>query len=40
VKRKTLPIENQPKDPLDMYLDKELVKAKLEREERAILNSY
>jgi hypothetical protein len=40
VKRKTLPVENQPADPLDHYLAKELELAQKDREERAILNSY
>ena len=39
-KKKTIPYENQPKDPLDMYLGQTLEKAKLEREEREILNGY
>lgn len=40
VKRKTLPYENQPANPLDLYLSKELELAQKDREERAILNSY
>ena len=40
VKRKTLPVENQPADPLDHYLANELELAQKDREERAILNSY
>jgi len=39
-KKKTLPYENQEKQPMDMYLSKQLDKAKLEREEREILNGY
>ena len=39
-KKKTLPYENQEKEPMDMYLSKQLDKAKLEREEREILNGY
>ena len=40
VKRKTLPYENQPSDPLDLYLGKQLELAQKDREERAILNNY
>ena len=40
VKRKTLPYENQPAEPLDLYLGKELAAAQKDREERAILNNY
>ena len=40
VKRKTLPLENQPSDPLDLYLSKELELAQKDREERTILNNY
>ena len=39
-KKKTLPYENQTKDPMDMYLAKALDKAKIEREERDLLNGY
>ena len=39
-KKKTLPYENQTKDPMDLYLAKTLEKAKIEREEREILNGY
>lgn len=40
VKRKTLPIENQPSDPLDLYLGSELALAQKDREERIILNNW
>ena len=40
VKRKTLPYENQPDQPLDHYLAKELEAAEKDRLERILLNSY
>lgn len=42
VKRKTIPVENQPSqaEVLDLYLAKEMDQAQIDREERAVLNSY
>ena len=39
-KRKTIHPDNQPKDTYDMYLEETVDQAKLDREERSILNSY
>jgi hypothetical protein len=42
VKRKSIPAENQPSfnEVMDFYLGKEMEQAKIDREERGILNSY
>ena len=39
-KRKVIHPDNQPKDTYDMYLEDSVDQAKLDREERSILNSY
>jgi len=39
-KRKTLYAQDQLKDPLDMYLEENLMTAELEEDERAALNRY